>query len=245
MGLLDRVMLKKARFENEETPPELLAPKEPEPEVPIDPDADLERKLCWLPDTPESKSRVTVVSYNVLGRCNADGMHAKSHPSSLTWSFRRQRLLSEIVSYECDVICLQDVDDYHGFWLPGLNAAGFDTMYAPRQKSQAHAEEDLISEDFDGVLIGWKRMHFQLVSSEVIELHRAAERAKRASTAVRCAARDEIAMILDLVPFNNATHDAALVVCCTQLAGGHAGDQYEPTAEDWDVVSLMNRCASS
>ena len=124
MGLLDRVMLKKARFENEETPPELLAPKEPEPEVPIDPDADLERKLCWLPDTPESKSRVTVVSYNVLGRCNADGMHAKSHPSSLTWSFRRQRLLSEIVSYECDVICLQDVDDYHGFWLPGLNAAG-------------------------------------------------------------------------------------------------------------------------
>ena len=55
MGLLDRVMLKKARFENEETPPELLAPKEPEPEVPIDPDADLERKLCWLPDTPESK----------------------------------------------------------------------------------------------------------------------------------------------------------------------------------------------
>ena len=68
MGLLDRVMLKKARFENEETPAELLAPKEPEPEVPIDPDADLERKLCWLPDTPESKSRVTVVSYNVLGR---------------------------------------------------------------------------------------------------------------------------------------------------------------------------------
>ena len=134
MGLLDRVMLKKARFENEETPAELLAPKEPEPEVPIDPDADLERKLCWLPDTPESKSRVTVVSYNVLGRCNADGMHAKSHPSSLTWSFRRQRLLSEIVSYECDVICLQDVDDYHGFWLPGLNAAGFDTMYAPRPK---------------------------------------------------------------------------------------------------------------
>ena len=44
-------------------------------------------------------------------------------------------------------------------------------------------------------------------------------------------------MILDLVPFNNATHDAAAVVCCTQLAGGHAGDQYEPTAEDWDVVS--------
>ena len=32
MGLLDRVMLKKARFENEETPPELL-PQEPEPET--------------------------------------------------------------------------------------------------------------------------------------------------------------------------------------------------------------------
>ena len=67
MGLLDCVMLKKARFENEELPPELL-PKEPEPEVPIDPDADLERKLCWLPDAPsEAPSRVKVVSYNVLG----------------------------------------------------------------------------------------------------------------------------------------------------------------------------------
>ena len=84
MGLLDRVMLKKARFENEETPAELL-PQEPEPEVPIDPDADLDRQLCWLPGTPETApSRVKVVSYNVLGRCNADGMHAKSHPSSLT-----------------------------------------------------------------------------------------------------------------------------------------------------------------
>ena len=30
MGLLDRVMLKKARFENEELPPELLPPKEAE-----------------------------------------------------------------------------------------------------------------------------------------------------------------------------------------------------------------------
>ena len=46
MGLLDRVMLKKARFENEETPAELLPPQEAEePEV-VDPDADLERKLC-------------------------------------------------------------------------------------------------------------------------------------------------------------------------------------------------------
>ena len=44
-------------------------------------------------------------------------------------------------------------------------------------------------------------------------------------------------MILYLVPLNNATHDAAGIVACTQLAGGHAGDQYEPTAEDWDVVS--------
>ena len=96
MGLLDRVMLKKARFENEETPPELL-PQEPEPEVPVDPDADLDRQLCWLPDTNRdgAPSRVKVVSYNVLGRCNADGMHAKSHPSSLTWSFRRQRLLND------------------------------------------------------------------------------------------------------------------------------------------------------
>ena len=193
MGLLDRVMLKKARFENEETPAELLPPKEAEePEVLLTRTPTLTVKLRWLPDTPESKSRVTVVSYNVLGRCNADGMHAKSHPSAIDLELQEAAPVNATVSYECDVICLQDVDDYHGFWLPGLNAAGFDTMYAPRQKSQAHAEEDLISEDLDGVLIGWKRMHFQLVRSEVIELHRAAERAKRASTAVRCAARDEI-----------------------------------------------------
>ena len=36
MGLLDRVMLKKARFENEETPPALLAPKEEEEPVVLD-----------------------------------------------------------------------------------------------------------------------------------------------------------------------------------------------------------------
>ena len=44
MGLLDRVMLKKARFENEETPPELLPPKEAEePEA-----ADMTDAGSWL-----------------------------------------------------------------------------------------------------------------------------------------------------------------------------------------------------
>jgi len=237
MGLLDRVMVKKARWEDETTPGSTRPTTAAEAE-PVDPDADLDRRLTWLPGAPaESKSRVKVLSYNVLGRCNADGLHAHSHPAALTWSFRRQRLLEEITTYDCDVVCLQDVDDYHGFWLPGLNAAGFDTLYAPRQRSQAQREEDLISEDLDGVLIGWKRRHFQLVRSEVVRLHRAAERATRASLAVRCAARDEVAILIDLVPFNEATHDAALVVACAQLAGGHAGDANEPTAEDWDVVS--------
>ena len=58
---------------------------------------------------------MSVMTYNVLARCNADSMHARSHASALTWSFRRKRLLDEIASRDCDLICLQDIDDYD-FW---------------------------------------------------------------------------------------------------------------------------------
>ena len=99
-------------------------------------DGDLDRRLKWVKGAQalDAPGRVSVLSYNVLARCHAEAMHARSRPADLTWSFRRRRLLEEIKGYACDLVCLQDVDDYEGFWLPGLNALGYDTIYAPRAK---------------------------------------------------------------------------------------------------------------
>ena len=113
--------------------------------------ADLDRQLQWLDvsdgdllagfgdtvvarESQAGKSRVSVLSYNVLARCHAESMHGRSKASVLTWSFRRQRLAAEIGRRGCDLVCLQDVDDYD-WWRPQLSGLGYDTMYERRRAS--------------------------------------------------------------------------------------------------------------
>ena len=94
-----------------------------------------------------------------------------------------------------------------------------------------------MDEDVDGVLVGWRRSQFQLVRSEVVELRHAADAAPTPTVAARAAARDDVAVMVGLVPFNDARHDCAMICCSTQFAGGHAGDRVEPTDADEEGAS--------
>ena len=48
--------------------------------------------------------------------------------SVLKWQSRRHKLLEEILAYEADVVCLQDVD-HEDWWLPQLQPAGYDSVH--------------------------------------------------------------------------------------------------------------------
>ena len=61
-------------------------------------------------DRIPSAGNFTVLSYNILADAYASSDSYSYCPSwALSWSYRRQNLLREIVTYRADIICLQEV----------------------------------------------------------------------------------------------------------------------------------------
>lgn len=55
----------------------------------------------------------TVLSYNILSDAYATNeMYSYCPPWALSWAYRRQNLLREIVAYRADIVCLQEVLNY-------------------------------------------------------------------------------------------------------------------------------------
>jgi nocturnin len=53
----------------------------------------------------------------------------------LDWSYRRDKLLQEVVQYEPDIITLQEVDHYYDFFLPELSSRGYIGFFAQKPTS--------------------------------------------------------------------------------------------------------------
>eukprot|EP00951_Prasinocladus_malaysianus_P030507 scaffold287680_cov46-Prasinocladus_malaysianus.AAC.1 len=81
---------------------------------------------------PAYNGTFTMLTYNVLADlyANAD-MHDHCPSWALAWSYRKQNLLREILSYNADIMCLQEVqsDHYNEFLGPELQRAGYTPIY--------------------------------------------------------------------------------------------------------------------
>jgi len=74
----------------------------------------------------------TVLSYNVLSDLYATSdMYSYCPPWALSWPYRRQNLLREIVGYQADILCLQEVqsDHFEEFFAPELEKHGYTAVY--------------------------------------------------------------------------------------------------------------------
>ena len=74
---------------------------------------------------------ITVLSYSTLCQEVAKDLSYVSLKVS-NWLKRREILLREIFSFDADVMCLQDVDDFNDWWRPQLSQAGYDAIYKKR-----------------------------------------------------------------------------------------------------------------
>ena len=90
--------------------------------------------------------RFRVLSYNLLADAHrrrwddpADGIHTYCDPALTAAPRRLPRLLAEVLAFEADVLCLQEVDRawWDVFWRPQLRAAGYEATFASKRNKDS------------------------------------------------------------------------------------------------------------
>lgn len=118
--------------------------------------------------------RFRVATYNVLAEIYATG---QQYPYcdiwALSWDFRFQNLLREIMDASPEVLCLQEVqaDHYENHIYAAMSDAGYEGVF--KQKTRQSMG---LAGKVDGCALFWRRSKFHLVESYSIEFNELAQR---------------------------------------------------------------------
>ncbi|XP_002731525.1 nocturnin-like [Saccoglossus kowalevskii] len=87
-------------------------------------------------ENPQGPS-IRIMQWNVLADalCQSRDDFIRSPPDSLLWQTRKFRSLEEILTYDPDIICLEEVDHYHDFYNPMLQSIGYQGTFKPKPDS--------------------------------------------------------------------------------------------------------------
>jgi hypothetical protein len=111
-----------------------------------------------------------------------------------SWENRQSLLFNEIVCYDADVYCLQDVDHFSDFWYPRLTTLGYGVIYKQRTQEKDYHPE--------GILIAYKHDRFQLAKSLILELNHSPDHDKSLPISFQEKVRtDDVAIMLFLQPY--------------------------------------------
>jgi len=117
--------------------------------------------------------RFTVLTYNVLADLYATGEMYPYTPSwALSWNYRRENILKEIVQYDADILCLQEVqsDHFEDFFLGELGKRGYTAVYK-KKTAQVFSQGTYV---IDGCAIFFKKDRFTLIKKYEVEFNKAA-----------------------------------------------------------------------
>ncbi|KAI9201091.1 hypothetical protein LWI28_017927 [Acer negundo] len=117
------------------------------------------RTIC-----PSSDVTFNVLSYNILADMYASisaEMQSYCPTWALAWDYRRKNLLSEIIEYNADIICLQEVqsDHFEYFFEPELTKLGYSVMFKAKKKG-VYTEK---GEIFEGCATFYRHLLFKEV----------------------------------------------------------------------------------
>ncbi|CAN6302163.1 unnamed protein product [Urochloa humidicola] len=116
----------------------------------------------------------TVLSYNILADTYATSDTYSYCPTwALSWAYRRQNLLREIIGYHADIICLQEVQNNHfeEFFAPELDKHGYQALYKKRTTEVYAGSPQAI----DGCATFFRRDRFSHVKKYEVEFNKAAQ----------------------------------------------------------------------
>ncbi|GLT38651.1 hypothetical protein SLA2020_128840 [Shorea laevis] len=121
-----------------------------------------------------SSGTFTVLSYNILSDSYASSELYSYCPSwALSWPYRRQNLLREIVGYRADIVCLQEVqnDHFEEFFAPELDKHGYQALYKRKTNEVYSGNPHTI----DGCATFFRRDRFSHVKKYEVEFNKAAQ----------------------------------------------------------------------
>ncbi|KAJ0087872.1 hypothetical protein Patl1_32901 [Pistacia atlantica] len=161
-----------------------------------------------------SSGTFTVLSYNILSDAYATSESYSYCPSwALSWPYRRQNLLREIVGYRADIVCLQEVqnDHFEEFFAPELDKHGYQALYK-RKTNEVYVGN---THTIDGCATFFRRDRFSHVKKYEVEFNKAAQSLTDAilpsaqkKNALNRLVKDNVALIVVLeAKFNNQGAD--------------------------------------
>lgn len=113
------------------------------------------------------------------------------------WNHRKFILLSEILSYDASIICLQDFDHLADFWQPKLSKYGYDICHFQRTRFQETTNKEFVG-------IAYKSSQFQLFRSVHIELNKCTDDLRHCSTSFRDKCKtDDVGLLAFLQPWGD------------------------------------------
>lgn len=194
-----------------------------------------------------SSGTFTVLSYNIL--CDsyaANDLYSYCPSWALSWAYRRQNLLREIVGYRADIVCLQEVqsDHFEEFFAPELDKHGYQALY---KRKTAEVFNGNINSN-DGCATFFRRDRFSHVKKYEVEFNKAAQSLTEAlvpstqkKTALGRLIKDNIALIVVLeAKFSNQGIDnpgKRQLVC---VANTHVNVQQDlKDVKLWQVHTLL------
>ncbi|XP_076921998.1 carbon catabolite repressor protein 4 homolog 1-like [Bidens hawaiensis] len=194
-----------------------------------------------------SSGTFTVLSYNVLCDSYATSdLYGYCPLWALSWPYRRQNLLREIVGYLADIVCLQEVqsDHFEEFFAPELDKHGYQALFKRRTTEVFNGSNQTI----DGCATFFRRDRFSHVKKYEVEFNKAAQSLTDAlvpnaqkKTALNRLVKDNVALIVVLeAKFSNQGVDSLgkrQLVC---VANTHVNVQHDlKDVKLWQVHTLL------
>ena len=121
-------------------------------------------------DPDLTKKSFTVLQYNTLCQHYATPKMYRYTPSwALAWEYRKNKLKDQILSYSCDIICLQEVEakTYEEYWSPLLQKKGYTGVFHAKTRAKLLANKD--SKKVDGCCIFFKNNKFKMIKFENVD----------------------------------------------------------------------------
>ncbi|CAG8585120.1 1200_t:CDS:2 [Acaulospora morrowiae] len=138
----------------------------------------MERSWITLENEPASGDRdtFTLLCYNILCEKYATTQLYGYTPSwALSWDYRKDRIMKEVLSYNADILCLQEVNtsQYEDYFKEAYAKLGdYESVYWP--KSRAKTMSDLERKSVDGCATFFKATKYQLIDKQLIEFNQVA-----------------------------------------------------------------------